>query len=75
VAQQAGTTRRHIEGEAASRLPQWALRAVTTMTALGAALAACGNSSDPLGNVASGPARGIKRGRGWEAASAPKRER
>jgi plastocyanin len=28
------------------------------VTALGVALAACGNSSDPVGNVASGPATG-----------------
>jgi plastocyanin len=57
VAQQAGTTRRQTEGEPAARLARWALRAVITVTALGA-LAACGNSSDPVGNVASRPATG-----------------
>lgn len=34
------------------------LRAAITVTALGVALAACGNSSDPVGNVAAGPAAG-----------------
>jgi nitrite reductase (NO-forming) len=58
VAQQAGTTRRQTEGEPAARLARWALRAVITVTALGVALAACSNSSDPVGNVASGPATG-----------------
>jgi plastocyanin len=58
VAQQAGTTRRQTEGAPAARLARWALRAVITVTALGMALAACGNSSDPIGNVASGPATG-----------------
>lgn len=57
VAQQAGTTRRQTEGASAARLARWALRAVMTVTALGA-LAACGNSSDPVGKVASGPATG-----------------
>jgi nitrite reductase (NO-forming) len=56
VAQQAGTTRRQTEGAPAARLARWALRAVITVTALGA-LAAC-NSSDPVGKVASGPATG-----------------
>ena len=56
MAQQAGTTRRQTEGEPAARLARWALRAVITVTALGA-LAAC-NSSDPVGKVASGPATG-----------------
>jgi nitrite reductase (NO-forming) len=56
VAQQAGTTRRQTEGEPAARLARWALRAVITVTALGVALAACSSSSDPVGNVASGPA-------------------
>jgi nitrite reductase (NO-forming) len=58
VAQQAGTTRRETEGEPAARLARWALRAAITVTALGVALAACSNSSDPVGNVASGPATG-----------------
>jgi len=58
VAQQAGTTPRQTDGEPAARLARWALRAVITVTALGVALAACSNSSDPVGNVASGPATG-----------------
>jgi plastocyanin len=58
VAQQAGTTPRQTEGEPAARLARWALRAVITVTALGVALAACSNSSDPVGNVASRPATG-----------------
>jgi plastocyanin len=58
VAQQAGTTPRQTNGAPAARLARWALRAAITVTALGMALAACSNSSDPLGNVASGPARG-----------------
>jgi nitrite reductase (NO-forming) len=58
VAQQAGTTRRQTEGEPAARLARWALRAVITVTALGVALAACSNSSDPVGTVGSGPAAG-----------------
>jgi nitrite reductase (NO-forming) len=57
VAQRAGTTPRQTEGEPAARLARWALRAVITATALGMALAAC-NSSDPVGNVAAGPATG-----------------
>jgi plastocyanin len=57
VAQRAGTTRRQTEGAPAARLGRWALRAIITVTALGA-LAACSNSSDPVGNVASGPATG-----------------
>jgi len=57
VAQRAGTTRRQTVGEPAARLARWALRAVITATALGA-LAACSNSSDPVGNVGSGPATG-----------------
>jgi plastocyanin len=58
VAQHAGTTRRQTEGEPAARLARWALRAVITVTALGIALAACSNSSDPVGKVASSPATG-----------------
>jgi plastocyanin len=58
VAQPAGTTRRQTKGAPAARLARWALRAVITVTALGVALAACSNSSDPVGNVASGPATG-----------------
>lgn len=58
VAQQAGTTRRQTEGAPAARLARWALRAVITVTALGMALAACSNSSDPVGNVAAGSATG-----------------
>jgi hypothetical protein len=58
VAQRAGTTPRQSEGAPAARLARWALCAVITVTALGVALAACGNSSDPLGNVAAGPATG-----------------
>jgi len=58
VAQQAGTTRRQTEGEPAARLARWALRAVITVIALGVALAACSNSSDPVGNVGSGLATG-----------------
>ena len=58
MAQQAGTTRRQTEGEPAARLARWALRAVITVTALGVALAACSNSSDPVGNVAAGSATG-----------------
>jgi plastocyanin len=57
VAQQAGTTRRQTEGAPAARLARWAVRAVITVTALGA-LAACSNSSDPAGNVAAGSATG-----------------
>jgi hypothetical protein len=58
VAQPAGTTPRQSEGAPAARLARWALRAVITVTALGVALAACSNSSDPVGNVAAGPATG-----------------
>jgi hypothetical protein len=58
VAQRAGTTRRQTEDEPAARLARWAPRAVITVTALGMALAACSNSSDPAGNVGSGPATG-----------------
>ena len=58
MAQQAGTTRRQTEGEPAARLARWALCAVITVAALGVALAACSNSSDPVGNVGSGPATG-----------------
>jgi nitrite reductase (NO-forming) len=47
-----------MQGEPAARLARWALHAVITVTALGVALAACGNSSDPVGNVGSGPATG-----------------
>ena len=57
MAQQAGTTPRQTQGAPVARLAQWALRAVITVTALGA-LAACSNSSDPVGNVAAGPATG-----------------
>jgi plastocyanin len=57
VAQRAGTTPRQTEGAPAARLARWALRAVITVTALGA-LAACSNSSDPVGNVAAGSATG-----------------
>jgi plastocyanin len=57
VAQRAGTTRRQTEREPAARLARWALRVVITVTALGA-LAACSNSSDPVGNVAAGSATG-----------------
>ena len=57
MAQRARTTRRQTEGAPAARLARWALRAVITVTALGA-LAACSNSSDPIGKVASGPATG-----------------
>jgi nitrite reductase (NO-forming) len=55
---QAGTTPRQSDGAPAARLARWALRAVLTVTALGVALAACSNSSDPVGNVAAGPAAG-----------------
>jgi nitrite reductase (NO-forming) len=58
VTQQAGTTPRQTKGAPAARLARWALRAAITVTALGVALAACGNSSDPVGNVASRPATG-----------------
>jgi hypothetical protein len=58
VTQQAGTTPRQTEGTPAARLARRALRAVITVTALGVALAACSNSSDPIGNVAAGPATG-----------------
>jgi len=58
VAQRAGTTRRQTHGAPAARLARWALRVVITVTALGMALAACSNSSDPVGNVAAGPATG-----------------
>jgi plastocyanin len=58
VTQPAGTTPRQTEGTPAARLARWALRAVITVTALGVALAACSNSSDPVGNVAAGPATG-----------------
>jgi plastocyanin len=56
VSQPAGTTRRQTEREPAARLARWALRAAITVTALGVALAACSNSSDPVGKVAAGPA-------------------
>jgi plastocyanin len=56
VSQPAGTTRRQTEREPAARLARWALRAAIAVTALGVALAACSNSSDPVGNVAAGPA-------------------
>ena len=61
VAQRAGTTQRQTDGAPTARLARWALRAVITVitvTALGMALAACSNSSDPVGNVASGSATG-----------------
>jgi plastocyanin len=58
VVQQAGTTPRQTEGAPAARPARRALRAVITVAALGMALAACSNSSDPVGNVASGPATG-----------------
>jgi plastocyanin len=58
VAQQAGTRPRQTEGEPVARPARWALRAAITVTALGVALAACSNSSDPVGNVASRPATG-----------------
>ena len=58
VAQRAGTTRRQIHGAPAARLARWALRAVITVTALGMVLAACSNSSDPVGKVAAGSATG-----------------
>jgi nitrite reductase (NO-forming) len=58
VTQRAGTTPRQTEGAPAARLARWALRAAITVTALGVALAACSNSSDPVGNVASRPATG-----------------
>ena len=58
VAQRAGTTRRQTHGAPAARLARWALRAVITVTALGMALAACSNSSDPVGKVAAGSATG-----------------
>ena len=58
VTQRAGTTPRQTDGAPAARLARWALRAVITVTALGVALAACSNSSDPVGNVASHPATG-----------------
>src|SRR4029450_2775497 len=58
VAQQAGTTPRQTEGTPAARLARWALRAVITVTALGVALAACSNTSDPVGTVGSSPATG-----------------
>jgi plastocyanin len=58
VAQQAGTIRRQTQGALAARLARWALRAAITVTALGVALAACSNSSDPVGNVAFSPATG-----------------
>jgi plastocyanin len=57
VAQQAGTTPRQTQGAPAGRPARWARRAVITVIAL-VALAACSNSSDPLGKVASGPATG-----------------
>jgi plastocyanin len=59
MAQQAGTTPRQTEGEPTARPARRAPRAVITVitvTALGLALAACSNSSDPVGNVAAGPA-------------------
>ena len=58
MTQQAGTTPRQTQGAPAARLARWALRAAITLTALGVALAACSNSSDPVGNVAAGPATG-----------------
>ena len=58
VAQRAGTRRRQTQGAPAARLSRWALRAVITVTALGMALAACSNSSDPVGNVTAGSATG-----------------
>ena len=58
VAQRAGTALLQTHGAPAARLAKWALRAVITVTALGMALAACSNSSDPVGNVAAGSATG-----------------
>lgn len=58
MTQQAGTTPHQTEGEPAARLARWALRAAITATALGVALAACSNSSDPVGNVGSRSATG-----------------
>jgi nitrite reductase (NO-forming) len=62
VAQRAGTTPRPTEGAPAARPARWAprgaLRAVIAVTALGVALTACSNSSDPVGNVAARPATG-----------------
>jgi plastocyanin len=58
VTQWAGTTRRQTGGQPAARLARWAVRAVITVAALGVALAACSKSSDPVGNVAAGSAKG-----------------
>jgi plastocyanin len=58
VTQSAGTTPRRTQGAPAGRPARWALRAAITATTLGMALAACTNSSDPVGDVASGPATG-----------------
>jgi plastocyanin len=57
MAQPAQTTPRQSGGRPAARKARRALRAVITVTALGVALAAC-NSSDPVGDVAAGPAKG-----------------
>jgi nitrite reductase (NO-forming) len=58
VAQRAGTTPRQTDGAPAAGLARWVVCAVITVTALGVALAACANSSDPVGKVAAGPATG-----------------
>jgi AraC-like DNA-binding protein/plastocyanin len=58
VAQQVRTPPQQPEGAPAARAARWALRAVITVTALAVALAACSNSSDPVGSVAAGPATG-----------------
>jgi nitrite reductase (NO-forming) len=59
VAQQAGTRASpdRTDGEMSVRSGILA-RVVRTAAALGVALAACSNSSDPVGSVASGPATG-----------------
>jgi plastocyanin len=56
VAQPAGTTRRQTERMGEMSVRSRILARVVAATALGVALAACSNSSDPAGNVAAGPA-------------------
>jgi plastocyanin len=58
VTQQARTTPPQTQGAPAARRARRALCAAITVTALAVALAACSNSSDPVGTVAAGPATG-----------------
>jgi hypothetical protein len=55
---QTKTTPHQTQAEPPARPARSAPHAAITATALAVALAACSNSSDPLGNVAAGPATG-----------------